>query len=500
MTSEAQKKLKKRRKLDPHEEIAASRAWDKEIAENVTADEVTNDQELAKALDDEIELTDNYMATPPPENAYSAYKIINDEARFTDFQPTRVRTAVHRAFIGAQRIYKHRLPPEPAIFRDIEHHPLREQFLKAIDKHIDSHKQIETFQEVNKKHAAGQKVLSSIWVFKYKTDKHGFLQKCKACLVICGNQQAYGELPTQATTLASTSFRILMIITAKFDLETIQIDVINAFVHCDLDKVVYMKYPPGIQPPNRHTILRLKKALYGLRRSPLLWQKDLTSTFRDLGFIEVPQEPYIMIKGGIIVFFFVDDIVIYYRQHDKQEIDKLQKPPSTPLEQELALSTEEASPESRHLYQQKIGSILFAAITTRPDIALASSKLSQFNQNPSNEHHRAVDRVIQYLYGTRGYAIQYGSTTEARSFICASDTSFADDKLDRKSSQGFVMILFGGLITWRANKQNTVTTSTTEAELLALSQTAKEGIFIDRLLKGLTLQLNEPLLVYCDNL
>ena len=61
------------------------------------------------------------------------------------------------------------------------------------------------------------------------------------------------------------------------------------------------------------------------------------------------------------------------------------------------------------------------------------------------------------------------------------------------------MLLFGGPIAWKANKQDTVTTSSTEAELLALSQTAKEAIFISRLLKALTLTINEPLIIECDN-
>ena len=125
-----------------------------------------------------------------------------------------------------------------------------------------------------------------MWRFVYKTDKHGFLSKCKARLVVCGNQQELGDLPTRATTLASTAFRTLAAITAKFDLETIQIDAVNAFVHCDLDEIVYMKLPPGFTKPGR--VLCHRKALYGLRRSPILWQKKLTSALRNLGFKEVP--------------------------------------------------------------------------------------------------------------------------------------------------------------------------------------------------------------------
>jgi hypothetical protein len=117
--------------------------------------------------------------------------------------------------------------------------------------------------------------------------------------------------------------------------------------------------------------------------------------------------------------------------------------------------------------------MLFAAISTRPDISFAVSRLARFNQNPNDFHHEAADRVIKYLYSTKNLCIQYGQDNSSESFICASDSSFADNTVDRKSSQEYIMILFGGAIGWRANKQNTVTTSSTEAYLLALSQTSK---------------------------
>ena len=158
-----------------------------------------------------------------------------------------------------------------------------------------------------------------MWRFVYKTDKHRFLTKCKARLVVCGNQQEQGELLTRATTLAGTVFRTLMVTTAKFDLETIQIDAVNAFVHCDLDEVVYMKLIPGFTKPGR--VLRLRKALYGLRRSPILWQKNLTSALRNLGFKEVPQEPCAILNGGIVIFFYGDDIVFCHRKQDKEKVE-----------------------------------------------------------------------------------------------------------------------------------------------------------------------------------
>ena len=73
-----------------------------------------------------------------------------------------------------------------------------------------------------------------------------------------------------------------------------------------------MRPPPRFEPPRK--VLRLRKALYGLRRSPLLWQRELINTFKEIEYKEVPQEPYVMISRGVIAFFFVDDIVICYRK------------------------------------------------------------------------------------------------------------------------------------------------------------------------------------------
>ena len=87
----------------------------------------------------------------------------------------------------------------------------------------------------------------------------------------------------------------------------------------------------------------------------------------------------------------------------------------------------------------------------------------------------------------------------ARSFVCVSDALFADNTADQKSLQGYIMMLFSGPIAWRANKQDTVTTSSTEAELLALSQTTKEAIFLSRLFKTITLKLHKPLIINCNN-
>lgn len=149
------------------------------------------------------------------------------------------------------------------------------------------------------------------------------------------------------------------------------------------------------------------------------------------------------------------------------------------------------------VYLRKVGSVLYAAVITRPDISFAVSRLARFSTNPGPLHQKAADRVLLYLQRTASLALQFGGNDD---LYMASDASFADNTLDRKSSQGFAMKLFSGLIAWRANKQDTVTTSTTEAELLALSQAAKEGLFVTRLLKELGVTLDtRRLVIEVDN-
>jgi hypothetical protein len=103
----------------------------------------------------------------------------------------------------------------------------------------------------------------------YKFNKHGRFDKAKARLVVRGDQQLLDpHASSYAATLAGRSFRTLIAIAARYDLELLQYDAVNAFVNAELDEEVFMKMPPGHR--KARTILKLRKALYSLRRSPLL--------------------------------------------------------------------------------------------------------------------------------------------------------------------------------------------------------------------------------------
>ncbi len=369
--------------------------------------------------------------------------------------------------------------------------------------HIQQHKQqFKSWKSVRSANAQGHQVLGWQWVFKYKTDKHGRLQKCKVGLVVSGNQQKRHNLPARATILAITSLRVLLPLVAKFDLETLQLDEVNAFVYAYLDETVFMRMPPRYDEYDK--VLKQNRALYGLRRSSFLWQQKLTDEMKKLGFEEIPQEPCVVQKNVIFCFFYVDDIVFAFKKDQRDEVERTvasllkaltierkrelkwflgfylirdrseralwlsqkayimkicndltpststSRLPSTLMEilELLAVpDNEDITDASLTLYQRKVGSLFFAAIATRPKIAFAVSRLSRINERPGKRHHEAADRVFHYLFQTQDYYIRYkGDEQDLSSFVYASDASFGDNTLDQKSSQGYIMKLFGGAV------------------------------------------------------
>src|SRR6266566_5023757 len=101
-------------------------------------------------------------------------------------------------------------------------------------------------------------------MFVYKTNKYGRLIKYKTWLIIRENQQYEYDLFIKTTTLVTISFRTLLTLIIKFDLEILQMDTVNMFVYINLDELVYIKNPSGFPLPK--TVFKLNKALYSLKR------------------------------------------------------------------------------------------------------------------------------------------------------------------------------------------------------------------------------------------
>ena len=159
-------------------------------------------------------------------------------------------------------------------------------------------------------------------------------------------------------------------------------------------------------------------------------------------------------------------------------------------------------------YQRLVGSLLYLALCTRPDIAYATMALGQYNANPTRAHLLAAKGVLRYLLGTIDFALEYnfaqmpvGNPTSA--FIpnnCAfTDADWASDEGDRRSISGFAIFLSSGLVAWSAIKQRTTALSSTEAEYMALVHVIREGLWLRLFLIALGFPCPRPFPLLCDN-
>ena len=147
-------------------------------------------------------------------------------------------------------------------------------------------------------------------------------------------------------------------------------------------------------------------------------------------------------------------------------------------------------------YREAIGSLMYVAVATRPDISFAVSTLSQFLENPGEVHWEAVKHVFRYLKGTRDHALTYG--TEKQDLHGYTDADGASQE-HRRAISGHAFIIDGGAVSWSSRKQELVTLSTAEAEYVAATHAAKECIWLRRLTGELFPSLTTTTTLFCDN-
>lgn len=182
------------------------------------------------------------------------------------------------------------------------------------------------------------------------------------------------------------------------------------------------------------------------------------------------------------------------------------KPLTTPMDinQKLSKSMSPKSEEEREQmlkcpYQELVGSLLFVAQVSRPDICYAVNTVSRFNNNPGKLHWIAVKRIVRYLKQTSKYKLCFQQQEDGPPRITGyCDSDFASDIDERKSTSGYVFKMHGGSISWCSKKQPTVALSTTEAEYMSLSLSMQEGLWLQNLQKEL--QPNSPKMhIFCDS-
>lgn len=153
------------------------------------------------------------------------------------------------------------------------------------------------------------------------------------------------------------------------------------------------------------------------------------------------------------------------------------------------------------LYQEKVGTLLYAAISTRPDIAFTVNKLAQYMQAPVTANGKACDRVFRYLAGSRAVGLLFGRNSEqtAVSISAYADADWGSDHADRKSITGWVAMLSGDPVSWASKKQKVVSQSSCEAELYAEAAAINEIKWLRGLLGELGVASAQTPVLYGDN-
>lgn len=147
-------------------------------------------------------------------------------------------------------------------------------------------------------------------------------------------------------------------------------------------------------------------------------------------------------------------------------------------------------------YQKAIGSLMYAAMSTRPDVAFAVATLLQFMRNPGRAHWDAAKHVIHYLKGTADMALTFSNTDEG--LVAYVDADWASQP-HRHSMLGYVIMLNGGPMAWSARKQPIIALSMAGAEYIALTSVAREVLYLQLLLDKLYQIIDLPTPIQCDN-
>ena len=410
----------------------------------------------------------------------------------------------------------------------------------------------------------GEKAIGSRWVFKVKNNADGSIERYKARIVAKGFSQRPGQdyFETYASTMQQDTFRAILTLAAIEDMYLQSVDISHAFINSDIDTEVYMKQPEGFEQGGPEYVCKLNKSLYGLKQSPRLWGEKLAAVLGTMGFNKLKSDPsvYLYVRDDvrIIVPVFVDDITIASKSveaadkfveelsshfklrdlgptsyllgvevtwdqskhllylHQRQYIlDKLKefgmdncKARKTPMIPKNTLSLEQCpkTPEEKQLmlnipYMNAVGSLMYLAMMTRPDIAYAVGVLARFNANPGMEHWRAVKHLFRYLKGTLDLKLTLGLDPDIGKelFITYTDADHGGCKDSRKSTSGYMVKLGQGVVSWRSKLQPVVTKSTTEAEFVAANDAGKQILWIQNLLHELGYTPCAPSVLYIDN-
>ncbi|GLT38191.1 hypothetical protein SLA2020_124550 [Shorea laevis] len=310
-----------------------------------------------------------------------------------------------------------------------------------------------------------------------------------------------------SSVVKMSSIKVVLGLAACLDLEVEQMDMKTAFLHGDLDEEIYMEQLEGFKVKGKEDfVYKLKKSLYGLKQAPRQWYRKFESVMRQHGYKKTSSDHCVFVKkfsanDFVILLLYVDDMLIVGQNasrikklklelnksfamkdlgptkqilgmminHDRAsrklwlsqekyiervlqrfEMDKA-KVVSTPLAMHFKLgknqcpsNDEEKEDMQRVPYASAVGSLMYAMVCTRPDIAHAVGLVSCFLSNPGREHWNAVKWIMRYLQGTSSLSLCFGAGEPILARY--TDSDMAEDIDTRKSTLGYLITFAGGAV------------------------------------------------------
>lgn len=422
---------------------------------------------------------------------------------------------------------------------------------QAMDEEIESIEKNNTWELTTL--PRGQKTIGVKWVYKAKKNAKGEIEKYKARLVAKGYKQKQGVDYEEvfAPVARLETIRMIIAIAAQYKWSIHQMDVKSAFLNGLLEEEVYVEQPEGyVVKGQEGKVLRLRKALYGLKQAPRAWNTRIDKYFQEHGFTRCLSEYALYVKytNGdlLIVCLYVDDLI--FTGNSQRMIDEFKKSMTKEFEMtDIGLMSyylgievkqtkdgvficqerytkdilkrfgmENCKPigtpiqcgtkHSRHdggeavdptLFKSLVGSLRYLTCT-RPDILYAVGIISRFMESPTTSHLKTAKRILRYLKGTLDYGMLYSSSKDFK-LVGYSDSDWAGNFDDSKSTSGFLFFLGNTAFTWSSKKQPIVTLSTCEAEYVAATSCVCHAIWLRSILKELHMALEEATEIFVDN-
>ena len=424
--------------------------------------------------------------------------------------------------------------PEPSSYRaacDSEHSNV---WKDAMRREVEGLVNNDTF--IVSKLPPGRRPIAAKWVYTWKTNHLGEVVKGKSRLVAKGFMQREGVdfLDTFSPTPVPSSIRMISIAAVQNDWSLSHWDIEQAFVQSKIDRDIFLKLPEGCDELSGK-IVKLNRSLYGLRQSPRVFHKLLMSKLVGFGLERFATDPCVFRLMDsdkktvrMIVGVYVDDLVVtgeasscktlreylngffptkdlgclsYYLgcEYDRDFqrgtltitqtacIDRLvnkfdvKKTSPTPASSSVELRPRKGNePKCTQAFREAVGGLMWIANATRPDISNAVREVARHSHDPSKKHWRAALKIIEYLKETRTMGITYKKSPSCR-LVAYADSSFAENKDDRRSVSGGAILCAGAVVSWFSRTQHCVTLSTTESEYVSLAETVKELMFLYQL-------------------